>query len=158
MIATPPIWRWAAAVAAASFCPHALGQSLGAIPVFVVGQPWVAPSVGRSTTEAYMDLTSSAGVALIAARSDAADRVALRAPGTRNAGGQLTLPQNVMIRLAPRRHRLLLIGLARPLKLGDRVALTLTIRDATGARQDIPVDAEVRLRAPLEDERRAHRH
>jgi len=35
--------------------------------------------------------------------------------------------------------------------------VTLTIRDADGAEQQIPVNAEVRLRSPIEDEL-AHKH
>jgi hypothetical protein len=35
--------------------------------------------------------------------------------------------------------------------------LTLTI-EAAAARQDISVNAELRLRSPIGDERRAHRH
>jgi len=129
------------------------------LPVFAVNQPWVAPNRGKATTEAYMDLTSSVAVTLVAAHSDAAARVTLRKPtGARLASGELALPPNVMVRLAPGAHRLLLSGVTRRLKLGDRVALTLTIRDATGTRQDIPVDAEVRLHSPLDDELRAHRH
>ena len=134
-------------------------MSIRTLPVFVVNQPWVAPTGGKTTTEAYMDITSSVAVTLVAAHSDAAARVTLRTPaGTRNANGELALPPNVMVRLAPGAHRLVLSGVSRKLKIGDRVALTLTIRDGTGARQDIPVDAEVRLHSPLDDELRAHRH
>jgi hypothetical protein len=36
------------------------------------------------------------------------------------------------------------------------VTLTLVLRDAQGRTQEVPVDAEVRHRSPLDDERRAH--
>jgi hypothetical protein len=47
-------------------------------------------------------------------------------------------------------------GLKRRLTLGDHLALTLTLRDARGNTQEIPIDAEVRHRSPIDDERRAH--
>ncbi|SRR6266567_2639648 len=151
--------RRCTAVLAAAFCSYAFGQSIGTVPVFAVNQPWVAPTGSKTTTEAYMDITSSVAATLVAAHSDAAARIALRAPaGTRNANGEVALPPNVMVRLAPGAHRLVLSGVSRRLKIGERVAITLTIRDATGTRQDIPVDAEVRLHSPLDDELRAHRH
>ena len=50
-----------------------------------------------------------------------------------------------------------MIKLIRRARLGDRLALTLTIEAADGSRQDIPVHAEVRMRSPVDDELRAHR-
>ena len=38
------------------------------------------------------------------------------------------------------------------MKLGERVAITLTIEGADGARQDIPLLAEARMRSPVDDE------
>jgi copper(I)-binding protein len=125
--------------------------------LFIVNQPWVRPAAQGRSTEAYMDLTSTEGAALVGARSDAAAFVAIPTPG-KSAGdvGRLRLPANAMIRLAPGGYRIVLSKLVRPIKLGERVMLTLTIEGADGARQDIPVNAEVRLRSPLDDERRAH--
>jgi copper(I)-binding protein len=143
----------------AFLCALALCHSASAAPVFAVGQPWVAPTAGKKNTEAYMDLTSSEAVVLVAARSDAAAKVTLRAPpGIKPAPRELTLPAHVTIVLAPHAYRLAMTGIAAPLKRGDRVALTLTIRHESGVMQDIPVNAEVRLRSPIDDERRAHAH
>lgn len=127
--------------------------------IFIVNQPWVRPAAQGQSTEGYMDLTSTEGAALVGARSDLAAAVSIRAPG-KSAGdvGRLRLPVNAMIRLAPGGYRVVLSRLARPIKLGERVMLTLTIEAADGTRRDIPVNAEVRLRSPIEDERRAHGH
>jgi copper(I)-binding protein len=141
-------------VLALALCPIASGA-----PVFAVNQPWVAPTGGKKLTEAYMDITSSEDAVLIAARSDAAARVSLRAPaGIRPPPRELRFPAHATVKLAPGGYRLALTGVAAPLKRGDRVPLTLTIRHASGTLQDIPVDAEVRLHSPLDDERRAHQH
>ncbi len=59
--------------------------------------------------------------------------------------------------LAPDTYHLVLRGLAHPLNAGDRVLLVLTIETANGARQEISVNAEVRVRPPSDDERRAPR-
>ncbi len=143
----------------ALLCVLALCHSASAAPVFAVNQPWVAPSGGKKTTEAYLDLTSSEAVVLVAARSEVAAKVMLRGPeGTKPASHELVLAPGVMVSLAPGAYRLALSGITAPLKRGDRVSLTLTIRHESGALQDIPINAEVRLRSPIDDERRAHRH
>jgi copper(I)-binding protein len=52
-----------------------------------------------------------------------------------------------------------LAPLARQLRLGDRVPLTLVVREADGVVQAIDVDAEVRRRSPTDDHRgHAHAH
>lgn len=125
--------------------------------IFIVNQPWVRPAAQGRSAEVYMDLTSTEGAVLVGARSDLAVAVSIGAPGKSTGDvGRLRLPANAMIRLVPGGYRLVLSKLARPIKLGERVMLTLTIKADDGARQDIPVNAEVRLRSPLDDERRAH--
>jgi copper(I)-binding protein len=127
--------------------------------LFIVNLPWARPAQRGQTTEAYMDLTSTDGATLVGVTSDAAAAVAIRAPGkisTKVIG--VPLPAKTVVALVPGGYRLALNGLMRPLKLGDRVKLTLTVEAADGSRQDIGVDAEVRLRSALDDERRAHQH
>ena len=122
--------------------------------IFIVNQPWIRPAAAGGSSEAYMDLTSTEGATLIAARSEIA-AVAIRAAG-KGAVKRLPLPAKATISLAPGGYRLVLSKLARSIKLGGRVMLTLTIEAADGTRQDIPVNAEARLRSPIDDERRAH--
>lgn len=106
-----------------------------------------------------MDLTSTEGAKLVGVRSDAARAATLRAPGkAAMAVSSVTLQPKILVALAPGQYRIALKQLLRTLKLGDRVNLTLTIEQDDGSRQDIDVNAEVRLRSPLDDERRAHDH
>jgi copper(I)-binding protein len=127
--------------------------------MFIVNQPWVRPAQVAQSTEAYMDLTSTEGATLVGVATDAAKATTIRAPGKAAVTARkVTLPPQALVALAPGRYRIALIYLLRTLKLGDRVPMTLTIELADGSRQDIPIDAEVRLRSPLEDERRAHSH
>jgi len=126
--------------------------------IFIVNQPWVAPAARGASTEAYMDLTSTDGATLVAVATDAAAAVAILKPGkTAKKADSVPLPERALVEMRPGGYRIALQRIVRTLKLGDRVMLTLTIRNADGTQQEIPVDAEVRLHSPIEDER-AHKH
>jgi copper(I)-binding protein len=126
--------------------------------IFIVNQPWVLPAAKGRSTAVYMDLTSTEGATLVAAKSDAAEGVSIRGPKGTPRGAPLALPARTMVHLAPNGYRLVLDKLTRSIKRGERVLLTLIIEAPDGARQEIPVDAEARLDSPLEHERRAHQH
>src|SRR5271166_6154391 len=142
----------------------ACGLGLGLVAqhasaLFVVNQPWVRPAQRLQTTEAYMNLTSTDGASLVGAASTAAAAVAILAPGrTTNKVARLSLPAQHVVALAPDGYRLALRRLARTLKVGDRVQLTLTIEAADGTRREVGVYAEVRLHSPIDDEMHAHTH
>ena len=70
----------------------------------------------------------------------------------------VALPAQSEVALAPGHDHLSLSGIKRTFKLGERVKMTLMVRDNTGAVSEIAVDAEVRTRSPIDDERRAHHH
>jgi copper(I)-binding protein len=125
--------------------------------LFIVNQPWVRPARKAQTTNAYMNLTSTDGATLLAARSEGALHVSLRSAHSTAAAG-LPLPAKSEIALAPGHDHLRLTGLTRALKIGDRINITLTVRDDDGTAQEITVSAEVRFRSPVDDERRAHHH
>lgn len=126
--------------------------------IFIVNQPWMTPAAKGRSTSAYMDLTSTEGATLVAARSDVAATVSIRAPKERAGSTHLPLPARKLIRLEKGGYRLVLDRLTRTVALGDRVLLTLTIEGVDGSRQEIVVNAEARQHSPLDDERRAHQH
>jgi copper(I)-binding protein len=127
--------------------------------LFVVNQPWVRPAQQARATEAYMNLTSTDGASLVGAASTAAAAVAILAPGkTANKVDRVLLPAERVVALAPAGYRIALRRLARTLKVGDRVQLSLTIEAADGTRQEVGVNAEVRLHSPIDDEMHAHTH
>lgn len=127
--------------------------------VITVNQPWLRPAQVMQATEVYMDVTSSDGGLILGARTDAAGTVTLLAPGKKAiAADNLVLPPQTTVALAPGAHRFALNRVQRALKLGDRLLLVLVIEMADGSRLDIPVDAEVRMHSPLDDEMRAHGH
>ena len=106
-----------------------------------------------------MELASSEDVTLVDVRCALAARVALVSPRQRNSPPfALALPVQTNVALAPGATRIALLQLAQPLKLGQRVPLTLVLRHADGSVQDIDVDAEVRRRSPRADHDATHKH
>jgi periplasmic copper chaperone A len=133
------------------------GAAFDAHALFIVNQPWVKP--GARSTEGYMVLTSTEGAMLVGVRSSIAAQVSLRGSGARRrARAAVALPAGVAVALRPGGDRIVLTGLARALKPGERVPLTLQIETAAGGREEIAVDAEVRTESPFDAERRAHSH
>jgi len=145
------------ALALALFAPP-----VGATGLFIVNQPWVRPAAAGKSTEAYMDLTSTAGASVVDVESADAASAAISNPGPSSPTGKpetmITLPPGKLIALAPGAVRITLRRLTRTLKLGDRVSLVLAVVYDDGSRQSIPVNAEVRLHSPIDDELRAHHH
>lgn len=106
-----------------------------------------------------MELRSTEGARLVAASTEVAAGVTLRSPGAvRGAAAEIQLNAGATVKLAPGQSRIVLANLKRSLKPGDRVLLTLTIEDADGNRQQIPVNAEVRRHSPTDDHLRPHSH
>ncbi|MCC6196264.1 MAG: copper chaperone PCu(A)C [Burkholderiales bacterium] len=122
--------------------------------VFSVAEPWTRPAAAGASTEAFMQIMSSGGATLVEVRSTLAGRVRLVSGATRqDPPFALALPPRATVKLAPGGTRVVLERLARPLKLRDRVPLTLVLRNADGTMQEIAVDAEVRRRSPSDDHR-----
>jgi copper(I)-binding protein len=127
--------------------------------LFIVNQPWARPARSGQSTEVYMNLTSTDAATLVAVHTDDAEEIVIRPPGKdARAVATLPMPAGTLVALAPGKSRLAMIKLKRGVKLGERILLTLTIEGADGTRQEIPVNAEARMRSPLDDERRAHAH
>jgi periplasmic copper chaperone A len=127
--------------------------------IFIVNEPWVRLAPNGRSAEAYMNLTSTEGATLVGVRTEATASIEIRPPGTkRTTVSLIKLTAGENIELTPGGYRFVLASLNRPLKLGDRVAFVLTIEAEDGARTEIPVNAEVRLRSPTDDHRRGHNH
>ena len=116
-----------------------------------IGQPWVRATVpGQSVAGAYMELTSNAPAALIAASSPVARKTEPHAM-TLDAGvmkmravQRIELPANETVSLKPGGYHLMLVDIKRELKAGERVPLTLIVQDRNGVRTALRIDAEVR--------------
>ena len=116
-----------------------------------VSDAWVRGTVaGQMATGAFMKLTSSTDVTLVGAASPAAKIVEVHEMKQEggmmkmNAVDRLPLPAGKSVELKPGGYHVMLMDLARPLKEGDVVPLTLTFVDKAGAKQAVEVRAAVR--------------
>lgn len=133
----------------------ALAQCAGAVGVVTMNQPWVKPVAAKGSTRAFVVLGSSNDTALVAVRSPMAEVVMMRG---RTRVAAIEVPAARTVEMSERGPHLALHGVVRGLRLGERVPLTLTLRDPDGRTQDIEVTAEVRNRSPVDDERAGHAH
>ena len=144
-----PVMQCLAAIAT-MVCLGSSGIAVAA--VFNVTEPWLKPVGAGGSTEAYMQLASSDGTTIVAARSPLAAAMTLvTAKERRPAPFALALPAGAAVSLTAGGTRFALVKVVRPLKLGDRVPVTLVLRNADGSTQEIEVDAEVRRHSPSSD-------
>jgi copper(I)-binding protein len=112
---------------------------------------WVRGTVaGQKASGAFMSLSSRSPARLVAAASPVADVVEIH--NMKTDGGVMRmfavdgieLPANRTVVLAPGGFHLMLMGLKRTLKPGERVPLRLMFELAGGKRETIELDVEVR--------------
>ena len=139
-------------------CLVALLPAWSFAAVITVNEPWMRPAAKGASTDVFMELTVSERAAIVDIRTPAAAKIAV-AKGSRRVAPpfpvDLVAQETLLMRDAG--THIVLSGLARALKRGDRVPLTLVLAYADGTTQDIEVDAEVRRRSPSEDHG-VHRH
>lgn len=105
---------------------------------------------GLDVGGAFMTLTADADSKLVEASSPAASSAELHRmsmdKGTMvmRRVDAIDLPKGKTVHLAPGGLHVMLFGLKAPLKAGEQLPLTLTVRDAKGKSQKIEVKAEVR--------------
>ena len=142
-----PLHRWSSLVAAL----FVVTVSHSAAGEVTVSDAWVRGTVpGQKVTGAFMRLTASTDVTLVAAASPAAKIVEVHE--MKQEGGvmkmaavpRLPLVAGKAFLLQPGGYHVMLMDLAQPLKDGDTVPITLTFEDKGGARQTVEVKAVVR--------------
>ena len=152
-LARPAAGRRAVLLVALALAVPPQSAAAATIPVTTVSDPWVRPAPAGATTRAFLEIGSSVDATLVEVRSPVAP-VRL-VDGTRDAASVALHPGTPLRMRAAGPH--LVIGPVRTALLrGERVPLVLVVRDAVGRTQDIAVQAEVRLRSVVEDERRSH--
>lgn len=116
-----------------------------------VTRAWARATVpGQPVAAAYLDISSAQGAVLSAVRSDAAGAVQMHS--MRDDDGvmrmreleRLELPAGQTVQLAPSGSHLMLLELKRPLRIGDRIALDLTVVDKAGRSRIVHTIAPVR--------------
>jgi len=141
---------------AAVFLGALIAAPVISAPVFAaeaitVGNAWArATAPGQKAAGAYMELTSPADAALVGVETPVAARAELHLMSMdggvmrMRAVEKIELPARKAVKLAPGGLHVMLIDIKQPLKTGDKVPLTLTVRGAGAALSTIRVEAEVR--------------
>lgn len=130
-----------------------------------IADAWVrAPAPGQKTAGAYVALTSDRDAAIVAAGSAAAARVEMHSTSTEGgvmrmrALPRIELPAGRTVKLTPGGFHLMLIDVKQPLKVGDKVPLTLSVQSTGPAAGTslitLKLEAEVRAAGPAE----SHKH
>lgn len=115
-----------------------------------VSQPWVrATAMNAKATGAFMQITSSTGGTLISAKSSAIPVVEVHEMAMEGgvmkmrAIPKLPLPAKQAVELKPGGYHIMLMDLKAPIKVGDKIPLTLTVEEG-GKQKTIDVVAEAR--------------
>ena len=131
----------------------AMTIAAAAEPVTVTNA-WVRATVpGQVVAGGYLDITAAAPAALVAVHSSVAAKSELHTMSM--DGGvmkmrpldKIELPARQTVSLRPGGDHIMLNGIKRELKAGERVALRLTLQDSRGVKSTLDVDAEVRAGA-----------
>jgi len=122
-----------------------------AIAEVTVKDAWVRGTVAaQTTTGAFMTITSSEEAKLVGARSGIAKTTEIHQSmlmdgvNHMHAADAVALPAGKPIELKPGGYHVMLMGLARPVAAGQKVAIELTIEDKRGKRSKVEVQADVR--------------
>ena len=107
----------------------------------LVGHVWATPTTGAAS-EAYVGLLNKANTpdALIGVLAPTAQAVEIVDAASRRIGG-VDLPTNRPVALKPGGIRIKLIGLDRPLRVGDKLKLTLIFARAGQVAVEAMVEA-----------------
>jgi copper(I)-binding protein len=148
MIRSQFVRRAGSALAVSVFllCP-ALALADAGVKVSNVWARSTAP--GQNVAGAYLDIVANAPAALVRAESPAARLVELHEMKIEGdimkmrAVPKIDLPAGKEVKLEPGGLHLMLIDIKQPLKVGEKVPLTLVF-DAGGKSEKLTVDAEVR--------------
>ena len=116
-----------------------------------VGDAWVRATVaGQQATGAFMTITAGSDSKLLSAQSPVAKTVQIHQSTMKNDVMSMqpvefvALPAGKAVTLDPHNYHIMLIDLVEQVKEGDKVPLTLTVENATGAKESIKVEATAR--------------
>jgi periplasmic copper chaperone A len=128
----------------------AFAQGTGS-STMAVEQPWArATPVGAKTGAVYMTLDNKSGTVdrLTGVSSDVADKLQIHEMKVENGvmkmreiAGGLSIPASGSVVLKPGSYHVMLIGLKKPLTVGEKFPLTLTFEKAGNISVTVPVQA-----------------
>lgn len=130
---------------------------LAALPSFgavTAKDAWVRATVPtQQSTGAFLTLQASEDSRLVGVQTSIAKSAELHESSHAgsvmhmHAVDAIALPAGKTVQLKPGGYHLMLFGLAKPLKVGERVPLVLTIEHRDGKRSAVAIMAEVRALA-----------
>lgn len=131
-----------------------------------VKDAWARPTVaGQSGGGAFMTLVASENAKLIGATSPVAGVTEIHEMVMdghvmkMRAMASLDLPAGQPVALKSGAHHLMLMDLKQPFKVGEAITVELRVQDAAGKTTVVPVQVQVRARAPqTEHNHGAHHH
>jgi hypothetical protein len=127
-----------------------------------IDNAWVrATAPGQKVAGGFMDLTADADMKLVGGSSPVSNTLELHM--MKMEGGvmvmrhlpEIALPKGKTVNLKPGGLHIMFIDLKQPIKEGDTVPVTLTVRKASGKEQQLRVDAKAMAMA---GEGMAHHH
>lgn len=132
-----------------------LAAALGLAPLaaaqVTVDEPWVRATVpGQPVAGGYLRITSAQSAALVGVRTPVAQRAEIHEMKMDSGVMKMRpvlrieLPAGRTVELKPGGYHLMLMSLAKPLRTGETVPITLVIEGPDKTRQEIKVQAEVR--------------
>ena len=137
--------------------PGAFAQSVK------VENAWARATVpGQKTGSVYLDLTSAADTALVAAGSPVAARAELHSMSMdggvmrMRALPRVELPAGKTVKLAPGGMHVMLVDLKQPLKAGDKIPVTLSLQASGTSLTTLKLDVPVRAADAAAEH--AHKH
>lgn len=120
-----------------------------------IAHAWVrATAPGQRVAGAYLEISSAAPSKLVAASSPVAGSVEIHSMRLENGIMKmrqlesLELPAKQTVKFEPGGLHIMLLALKRPLKLGDKIPLRLTLQRADSSTTVVEVQAEVRNAKP----------
>ena len=128
-----------------------IAASLHAAAEVTARGAWARGTVpAQTSTAVYVTLSSTGDAKVMKAESPIAKIVEIHESSMKNgmnhmhAVDSVALPAGKAVELKPGGLHVMLMGLANPLKPGDKVPLTFTIEEKGGKRTQLAVSAEVR--------------
>lgn len=140
-----------------------LGPHFAAAADVDVAGAWARGTVpGQSVSGAYVELTSKSGATLVGVAGKLAGAAELHEMKTENGVMKMRhvdaieLPAGKTVALAPGGYHIMLMDLKKPLKPGETLPLTLTLRNAAGKSEALDVAFDIR--DPSGEPVRGHEH
>lgn len=128
-----------------------IAASAAARAEVTVKDAWVRATVpAQKSTGAFMTITSTADAKVVAARSPVAKSTEIHESMVMGGHAHmheveaLELPAGRPVQLKPGGYHVMLMGLERPVKAGERVAIELVVEGRDGRRATVEVSAEAR--------------